>query len=124
MTKPRMYNEAKAKRSIVQRNVLSNKLSKSLGKREKKEKFWQDEIKAIDDANVLLNCKSCGRGIIVKINDWYTGKYGRICRICKDKQIKQELVDITTKIQPLLPKDYTVFARSDDQIIIWKRGTK
>jgi hypothetical protein len=122
MIKTRFYNEPKAKRTLEHQNALIRKLNKSLNNRMKKEKFLEDEIKAIDGAYVNFNCKSCGAGLQTKFKEWQNGKFTRICQKCKYKQFKQDLTEICDKVQPLLPKGYVIHQRGiDEQIIIRKK---
>lgn len=122
MTKQRVYNEPKAKRTLVHQNTLIRKLQKSLNNRQEKEKFWNNEIKAIDTAYVNIKCKSCGDCIQVKFKDWQNGKYERICRRCMQKHLKQELTDIYNKVQLVLPEGYIIHQSGfDNQLIIRKK---
>jgi Zn finger protein HypA/HybF involved in hydrogenase expression len=109
MDKPRMYNEAKAIRVNTHQNVLWRKLQRSLGNRMKKEKFWEDEIIAINSAHVSISCKWCRKTITLKFSNWKDGKYTRVCPVCKMKHIKQDLQGIITTITPHLPEGYGAF---------------
>ena len=120
--KPRFYNEPKAKRTLIHQNALIQKLQKSLNNRMKKEKFWMDEINTIDGAYVNINCKMCGSCIQIKFKEWQNGKYERICKGCKGKQLNQEITDIYNKVQPVLPKGYVIHQRGfEHQLIIRKK---
>jgi predicted RNA-binding Zn-ribbon protein involved in translation (DUF1610 family) len=106
--KPRFFNENKAGRAQVSQTFLIRKLQRSLNKRDEKEKMWDTEIKAIDEAFVNIRCRSCGKTIQVRFKNWREGKADTVCHKCSQAQLKKENSELFEKIRLILPDTYTM----------------
>jgi len=126
MSKTRILNEKKAKRSCDYINILSRKLERSLGNRSKKEKFWESEIAAVNNSNVIIPCEQCKQAMMPKFTDWQNGKFTRVCKWCRDKQVIIDLKVMCANIKPILMEGYDIFldgsgCKTDSIIIKQKR---
>jgi hypothetical protein len=124
MIKPRVYYEAKAIRSLEHKNILTGKLIRSLKKRTDKEKFLDKEIKAIENAQVIINCTKCGKPITLTFSEWQNGRFKRACRDCKAKQNEKERDELCVKLISVIPDDFVLLRDGHNNLLIQRKNER
>lgn len=98
----RVYSEGKARRAITNAKALQKKI-----------KHIEDnnpiarlkaEIKAIETANVQVVCNKCKKVHIVKLTNYKSGKWRRVCYECFEKETYARDNDIYDQVCKLIKK--------------------